>query len=215
MKIIDLSCSVRDDMMVFPGDPRPTFQWLKRTDTDPCNLSLMQIGLHSGTHIDSPLHFCPEGQSVDKLPLEYFWGKARLFRVKDKPKGQEVSLAELEGTTFNLNGVSIFIFDTGISSLSGTRDYNYLYPVPGEDLLKWLIKAGVTTFMTDAPTIDYPGEAEESPRHKILFQSGLSLVENLFNLRELPENTDFTVCALPLKLSGREGSPCRAAAWLD
>jgi kynurenine formamidase len=50
--------------------------------------------------------------------------------------------------------------------------------------------------------------------HKFLFERGIPIIENLKNLRELPVNANFTVCAMPLLLYAREGSPCRAAAMI-
>jgi arylformamidase len=68
--------------------------------------------------------------------------------------------------------------------------------------------------MTDAPSVD-PADSGALPGHKLLLGRGAPIVEGLVGLERLPVGADFTVCALPLKLEGLEGAPCRAAAWLE
>lgn len=215
MRIIDLTYDLDDKMVVWPGNQRPVYEWLKRGNSDACNVTRLDMNAHTGTHVDAPLHFLMDGDPLDKIPLDRFWGKARLFRFREPPKGQEVSLKTVLDSGFSMGDASIFVLETGIEVLAEQRDYNFLFPIPGFDLLDWLIESGVKTFMTDATAIDVPAEAASSPRHRRLFAKGMPVVENLKNLRELPENADFTICAMPLKMPGREGSPCRAAAWVD
>lgn len=215
MRIIDLTYTLDDTMLVWPLNQRPVYQWLKRANSDAANVTRLDMNAHTGTHVDAPLHFLMGGMSLEKLPLDYFWGKARLFRSKEKPHGQEITLQTVLDSGFGMGDAKIFVLETGIQILAEQRDYNYLFPVPGHDLLDWLLAQGVTTFMTDATAIDFPAEADDSPRHKKWFAKGFPVVENLKNLAELPENEDFTICAMPLKMPGREGSPCRAAAWVE
>lgn len=215
MRIVDLTYTLNETMVVWPGNQRPNYRWHKRANSDFCNVTILEMNAHTGTHVDSPLHFTVDGAPLDQLPLEHFWGKARLFRFGEKPNKQEVTLKMVKDSGFALGDAKIFVLETGISVLEEQRDYNYLFPVPSFDLLDWLIESGVKTFMTDATAIDYPEDVDDSPRHKRLFHQGMPVVENLRNLGELPENQDFTICAMPLKMPGREGSPCRAAAWLE
>lgn len=215
MRIIDLTYTVADTMVVWPGNQRPIFEWKSRVNSDNCNATIMSVNCHTGTHVDSPLHFVPGAQTVDKVPLERFFGKARLFRFREPPNGQKVTLKMVKDSRFAMDDAEIFVLDTGISVFAETRDYNFKFPVPDFDLLEWLIASGVKSFMTDATAIDFPTEADASPRHVLWFKSGYPVVENLKNLDQLPENKTFIVSAMPLKLDGREGSPCRAAAWLE
>jgi kynurenine formamidase len=45
--------------------------------------------------------------------------------------------------------------------------------------------------------------------------AGIPIVENLKNLQLIPENEEFLISALPIKLKGRDGAPCRAIAITD
>jgi kynurenine formamidase len=212
--LIDLTHTLAENMLVLPGNPRPVFEWIKRDNSDPYNATYIRMGAHTGTHCDAPLHFVPGAATIDKVNLSSFFGTARLYRAQVKPAGQEIGLKEVLDSGFSMGEAKIFVLETGIGPYAETRAYNEIYPVPGHDLLDWLLEKGLIGFMTDVTNIDRPDEAE-SFRHKKLLGAGIPIVENLKNLDQLPANKDFVISAMPLKLEGREGSPCRAAAWFD
>ena len=65
MRIIDISRELFTSP-VYPGDPRPSFERLRRIDHgDGCNLSAFYTGSHSATHLDAPLHFVDGGETID------------------------------------------------------------------------------------------------------------------------------------------------------
>ncbi len=213
-RIIDLTYSVTDDMVVYPGNERPSFKWLGRVNSEGYNLTRATMVVHTGTHVDAPLHFLAGVTPIDQLPLECFFGPARLFRFVGAPRQCEVTLDEVRSAGFDLREGDIFMLSTGIESLAETRDYNFLYPCPSQELLKWLIGKKIRAYMTDATSID-PYGSPDSPNHHLVLGAGIPIVENLRNLGELPVGRVFVVCALPLKLAGREGAPCRAVAIPD
>ena len=59
-----------------PGNPHPQFQPFYTLEKDIANLTLLPMGSHTGTHVDAPLHFISNGNSVDKVPLEKLTGEA-------------------------------------------------------------------------------------------------------------------------------------------
>src|SRR5918994_2490685 len=72
---IDVSVPVRDGMIVYAGDPEVRIE--RVTDIsrgDPANVSRMELGAHTGTHVDAPLHFLAGGPGVDRLPLDALIG---------------------------------------------------------------------------------------------------------------------------------------------
>lgn len=213
-RIVDLTYPVTSEMLVYPGTERPTFQWVGRVNSEGFNMTRMTMLVHTGTHIDSPNHFLDGIQWIDEVSLDHFYGPAKLFRLPQQPEGQQVTLKDVLATGFDLNEGDIFVFATGVERYADTRDYNYKYPVPSPDLIDWLISKKVKAFMTDATSVD-PFSAKESVNHKQLFVARIPIVENLCHLAELPANKHFIINALPLKLVGREGSPCRAIALLD
>ena len=65
----DLTHTLSEDFPTFPGVPG--FAMTKKYDiaADGYNLYDLTIDEHTGTHVDAPLHFSADGQSVDELPV--------------------------------------------------------------------------------------------------------------------------------------------------
>ncbi len=213
-RIVDLSYLVSSDMLIYPNTERPIFQWLGRVNSEGYNLTKMTLLVHTGTHVDAPTHFLENVQSIDELPLDAFFGVSQLYRYPNPPTGQVITLAEVIKSGFHLNEGDIFVLSTGIENYAEKREYNYLFPYPTEELARWLVSKKIKAYMTDATAVD-PIGSEGSPIHHIILGAGIPIVENLRNLAELPNNKQFIISALPLKLKGREGSPCRAIAILE
>ena len=62
---------------VYPGDPEPRLEAMSRIELgDVCNTSLLHACLHTGTHLDAPRHFVPEGADTEQALLEAGQGAA-------------------------------------------------------------------------------------------------------------------------------------------
>jgi arylformamidase len=213
-RVVDLSYTISNNMLVYPDTEQPSFQWIRRVNPEGVNLTRVTMLVHTGTHVDAPKHFLDNVPCIDEITLDHFFGPCKLFRYSKKPASQEITLEEVQRSGFNLKQGDIFLMATGIEAFAETREYNLLYPVPSEELIRWLISKKIKAYMTDATSVD-PVDAGVSPRHHLLLGAGVPIVENLCNLDQLPEGKSFIVCALPLKLGGREGAPCRAVALPD
>ena len=109
-KIIDLSYPIKSEMLVFPGTERPAFEWLGRANSEGCNLTKFSMLTHTGTHADAPTHFVDNGATIDEIPLDRFFGSAKLFRNKGELKGQTISLDDVVSSGFELDENIIFVF---------------------------------------------------------------------------------------------------------
>ncbi len=213
-RIVDLSYTISSDMLVYPHTERPSCQWVGRVNSEGYNLTRITMSVHTGTHVDAPKHFLDGVPCIDQIPLEKFFGTCRLFRAGEGPTRRAITLDEVRSSGFDLHEHDIFVLATGIEAFAEKGEYNTLYPFPSKDLILWLIEKKISAYMTDATSVD-PVEAADSPNHHLILGAGIPIVENLRNLTELPTGKPFTICALPLKLGGREGAPCRAVALLD
>lgn len=212
--IIDLSYELTDTMLVYPKNRRPVMEWLGRDNSEGYNLTYLQMIVHTGTHVDSPLHFIGGGETIDAIPLDRLYGKTRLFSFKNPPKSQEIKIADIMDNPDKLEESSIFVLRTGIEDFAEQSSYNYLYPVPSKELIELLIKKNIKAYMTDATSID-PVGVEVSKNHLSILGAGIPIVENLCNLASLADYGSFDISALPMRLVGREGSPCRAIAIVE
>ncbi|PIS22219.1 cyclase [candidate division WWE3 bacterium CG08_land_8_20_14_0_20_41_10] len=92
MEIIDLSQPLYDGMEVYPGDPEVHIKQIHTLDKEGWRLKYLQFSTHIGTHADALAHMDNKGITIDKLPLNRFFGKTVLVKPNNTfPK--EVGLA--------------------------------------------------------------------------------------------------------------------------
>jgi kynurenine formamidase len=65
----------------------------------------------------------------------------------------------------------------------------------------------------DTASIDH-GQTGDFPSHVRLSRDGVPALENIANADLLPA-TGFTIVALPMKIAGGSGAPCRVVAFVD
>ena len=74
---IDVSVPLRPGIAIFEGDP--TFH-LERAFSIAggalCNVSRLDMGVHTGTHLDAPIHFIDGAPASESIPLEAGIGRA-------------------------------------------------------------------------------------------------------------------------------------------
>jgi arylformamidase len=75
----DLSLPITEPMIVYPGNPKPKIARYASIPTDKTNESLICIGSHTGAQVDSKLHIQNNASGAASLPLDSFFGKAKVF----------------------------------------------------------------------------------------------------------------------------------------
>src|SRR6185369_15151948 len=67
----------------WPGDPVPAMERALNMDIgDVCNARYLNMSAHTGTHMDAPLHFIANSESIDKMPITATVGPARLIEIR-------------------------------------------------------------------------------------------------------------------------------------
>ncbi len=198
MKYIDLTQSFGPETPVFPGDPPVKF---KTVSASP-QVTEIVFGTHSGTHLDAPAHFFPEGKKLSNLGIESFMGRGVLVDVRGKGNvGKEI----LEGVEIKA-GDAVLLF-TGWQAKYGSKEYFDDYPVVSEELAKEFVRLKIKILGIDSSGPD----KEPFSIHKILLEKEILILENLCNLEGLTKVKDFEIIALPLKLE-TDGAPARVVA---
>lgn len=80
-KVIDLTETLQQGMEVYPGDPDVSIVPIHHYDREGWLLRYLQMGSHTGTHVDAFSHMDEHGASLDKMPLTRFLGMARVARI--------------------------------------------------------------------------------------------------------------------------------------
>ena len=203
-RIIDLTQPIGPDTPVFPGDGPVRIDIIDQTTM---NLSRIELSVHTGTHMDAPFHFCPSAATIDQVPLERCMGLASLIDLRSIPPGSEIGRNDIEKHHDTLRRARLAVLHTGWSSEWGKPQYFAGHPRLSADAAEFLIDCGVELIGVDMPSVDQA----PYPAHKVLLGAGVLIVENLTNLETIGGEF-FELVVLPLKLTGRDGSPVRAIA---
>lgn len=173
---------------VYEGDPETkVIKHMSLEAGDSCNLSEVSMCVHSGTHIDAPLHFVEDGNSIDNIRLSTFYGKATVVTVDGILTG-----ADMDRILPNCKRRVIFK-GNGKAFLSHSAALV-------------LAESNVVLVGTDACSI--AADYDEIRPHAELARAGILVLENL-NLSEISDG-EYELCAFPIKLCGLEAAPCRA-----
>jgi arylformamidase len=91
---IDVSVPLKNGMVCWPGDPAFSISERRSLDRgDTVTLSHVDMGVHSGTHMDAPAHFVRGGQRIGDLPIDAVVGRARVIAIRSN---KHIEPAELE-----------------------------------------------------------------------------------------------------------------------
>jgi len=198
VKFYDVSLTIREGMIAYPGNPEPSIKRYSSIPRDKVNESLIALGSHTGTHVDSKLHIQKDADGVEALPLDSFYGKCKvldLTRVES-----EIHREDLED--YQIEEGDIILLKTK-NSERGYRKFRRDYVHVKLDAAEYLVKAGVKTLGCDYLSVKKFGGDDEV--HQVLI-SNLTLFEGL-NLAEVPEG-EYTFIGLPLPI-GCDGAPAR------
>lgn len=210
-RFIDVSVGIAADMITWPGDPAVTVAATRRLSAgDSANVSKLELGSHTGTHVDPPFHFLDDGSPVDEMPLDVLIGEAV---VADLTYVEEsISPVDLERLQLPA-GAERVLFKTRNSAIwSGPRVFPEAYVSLSPEGASWVVRHGIRLVGIDFLSIERrktPGH----PTHKTLLRAGVAIIEGL-DLSGVQAGTYRLVC-LPLKIIGGDGAPARTVLFRE
>ena len=210
MKIVDLTLEITSDMITFPGYPVPNFIKWSKFDTQGYISEVMFLSTHTGTHMDAPFHFNPNGQTIDQVEVDrYICNNAILMKIQKNANEMITSDDITRESKYEIKEKDTVVFSTGWEKQIKQKD-NYIRNNPGlsKDAAEYLVEKKVNAIGIDSPSIDI-GIDSGLTVHKTLLSNEILVIENLCNLYKFT-NEKFTLLATPLKLSRASGSPVRA-----
>ena len=211
MNIIDLTHDMEQGMPCFNADWHIPFssETLGTIESVGRNTKKLTLGSHTGTHMDAPRHFIPDGITITEIPLTTLCGDVTLVDLRRLPDNTAVTAEMLRGRDLHEKVICVFGWDKHWS----TGDYYANYPYFSEEAAQYLVDSGVKLLGLDTPSPDNsktPLHAEnDSVIHKLFLKNGVILVEYL----AASEITDYTakyqIIALPMKIKNSDGAPAR------
>jgi arylformamidase len=201
---IDVSVTVSHGMRHWPDNPPIVHQRVMDiTHGDPCNVSHLAMGVHSGTHMDGPVHFIHGAPGIDEMPLTATMGEARVVEIENP---YEITAAELrkhelrpgERVLFRtLNSPRAWEIDEFVEDFVGIS----------EEAATYLAETGIRTVGVDYLSVG-GYRADGAKIHRTLLEAGIWIIEGL-NLTPVRGGRYEMIC-LPVKLHGSDGAPARA-----
>lgn len=203
MKIYDITAPIFEGMTVYKNKPEKQPKFSKVTNAHVTE-SRIELDVHTGTHIDAPLHMIREGKTFETIPLEKLVGTAKVFDLTAVKDG--ITKADLENLDIQANDFVLFKTQN-----SYENEFNFDFIFLKEDGANYLAARNIRGIGIDALGVErsQPGH----PTHKILFGADIIVIEGL-RLNEVSPDSYFMVAA-PLKLVGTDASPARVLLFKD
>lgn len=204
MKLYDISLPISSDLPVWPGDPPVSFTPARSiSDGDQCNVTKIQMGVHTGTHIDAPYHFFEDGARTESIPMETFIGPCLVVDLD-----ADDLIEKKDFLNYDIKGHSRVLIKTRNSDNWARNDPAFIkkYVALGIDAARYLVENDIVLVGIDYLSIESFG-SDGNPVHKLLLQNNITILEGL-NLSGIKAGTYELLC-MPLKLQGCEGAPSR------
>jgi kynurenine formamidase len=226
-RLVDLSQDIFEGMPVYPGHLKTvTFQHATHKETAvrfTSDFSFQTLGVmlndNGPTHVDSFSHLDtnPDAPTIDRMPLELFYGPAICLDVSDAPERTDITAEQLDAALassgLTLSRGDMCFFHTGTyERYRGTDAYLTSFAGIGETGAQWIAEKGIKTFGVDSPTPDNPASTVY-PCHLMSRHERITHYENLVLTEVVGKR--FTFVGFPLKVVGAHGGPTRAVAILD
>lgn len=187
MKIYDIT----PDMMsarLYPGDSSPRLEHRANiANGGEYNLSDISMCLHTGAHIDAPLHYFEDGESVDMLSPSKFVGRC----VVKEANGPVTAKWVEENLPWDCKRLIIKCASNG-----------YLMDNAVFELCRFNIE------LIGIDSISIASAENEGSVHRELLNNGVAILEGV-DLTDI-EPGEYFLFAPPLKIGGAEAAPCRA-----
>jgi arylformamidase len=202
--IYDISVPILPTMQVWPSDPPVRLTPVShpsRDGTHTVRITQIEMGSHTGTHIDAPWHMIEGGRRLNEIPLETLVGPAEVLEITGR---HSIRRADLE--RFNLRGIQRVLFKTDNSNHwnDGSFYEQFVYLEP--DAADLLAEQGIKLVGIDYLSIDQ-FKSESHPSHFALLGRNVVIVEGL-NLNGIQPGK-YHMTALPLNLQDVDGAPTR------
>ena len=173
---------------VYYDDPEPSLSVLSSMENGgEYNLSGVSMCLHTGAHIDAPLHFLKNGESVDALPVSKFIGRCTVAEAcgpitagwveKNFPQGCKRLIIKCGSNGYLTDNAALELcrFDPELIGID---------------------------------SVSISSEDNEGSVHRKLLSNGVAVLEGI-DLKEI-EPGEYFLFAPPIKMGGAEAAPCRA-----
>jgi len=199
VSLLDVTIPIRNGMPVYDKNPGVRLERARSiADGDVVNISRLDLGVHTGTHVDAPVHFLEDGEGIEAIAPEILIGEAHV--VDATSLDADITGEALE--TLDLpDGAERLLFKTPNSRLWDLDTFT-------RDFIRFLESGAVALLERGVRLvgIDYLSIGDEAAHH-VFLGNGVVPLEGL-DLR-LVDPGRYRLYCLPLNLVGSDGAPAR------
>ncbi|WP_163102846.1 cyclase family protein [Peribacillus alkalitolerans] len=197
MKIYDVTAPIFKGMPVYKNKPekQPEISTVTNAHVTESRIS---IDVHTGTHVDAPLHMMNEGSTIESLSIERLVRHAKVIDLK----GVSDRITKEDIQDKGINKGDFILFKT---KNSFDTEFNFEFIFVAHDAAEFLVEQGIEGVGIDALGIERAQEGH--PTHRALMGQDIIIMEGL-QLKEVPEG-EYFMAALPLKLQDVDAAPAR------
>jgi kynurenine formamidase len=206
-RIVDLTLPLRGGMRGVEIEKRHT------VEVDGWNTRTLHLYSHCGTHMDAPLHFAAGNGTIDRIPLSRCLRPAWVVDLAGIEPRTLITLDQLGPIARRVQPGECLLLKTLWSRYAEQPEmYRDGLPRLSEELARWCVQRRVGLVGVEPPSVaDVHNREEITLIHRTLLAGDVIIVEGLANLDQLQEER-VLFGAMPLKIDGGDGSPCRAFA---
>ena len=226
-EVIDLTNPIDDDSPVWPGFPQMDIQRTDLAARDGFTMEQVSMRSHSATHIDAPLHFIPEGKTLDEFPVDKFVGEGFVLELAPMESAEQITADNLDPYANQISNSDVILLHTGWDEFYGhTDEWLFEFPHLTREASEYLANADLKAVGVDTPSVG--GWADEAPAHGPstdvdpadshlpLLENDVIPVEELCNLDQVLGDADYRrafFSFLPLNIQNTSGCSVRAVAY--
>jgi kynurenine formamidase len=220
-RIVDLSVTVTSETKGPPSTNVRVELEPKHRGPGFWQVSHIYESLHTGAHVDSPLHCFADGSTMIETSLERVIGPGALFDLSHLGASQPVTAAELESADPGLQPGQLALLHTGWTDHMYGTFPDYFTHSPYLDLsgAQWLVarqpSAVVFDFFEEYMARFPDFTSEDFVVHRELLGNSIVIVEGATNLGALKKARSIQFFAPFFKLAGTEGAPARLFAIIE
>ena len=221
---VDLTHTMSPDFPTFFGVPGIELQKQFDFKKDGFNLNWWRIIEHAGTHLDAPIHFSEDGDTVEKIAAETLVAPLAVVDVRSRAAQNpdhlvsRQDLADWEKKNRKLPDrccVAMLSgwgqYTTDGAKYTGASGGVFHFPGFSAEAAEWLLKErSVVGLAVDTLSLDH-GPSKDFKVHRMWLPSGRWGLENVANLDKVPA-AGATLVVGAAKIKGATGGPARLIA---
>lgn len=223
-KIVDLTHTLTSDFPTYSNKDSFEMNRIGEFEKDGYNGFQLQAFEHVGTHIDAPLHFSKDGNSVDEIPVENLIVPLVLINIKSQTLANEdylLTIKDIENwkaANGNLPNNCCIAVNSGWDKFTKGKkfrneDENGImhFPSFGIEAINYILEETTAVgIAVDTMSIDI-GKSEDFPVHKKWLSQNKWGLEAVKNFDLLPAKGAYLFVGAP-KHKGGSGGQCRVIA---